>query len=284
MSEFNTLFYDIETGLLSADIFSLGEQVVRHNQLHKHTLYTPILTISYAINNGPVKSLVAPAGYDNKKMIIEFDDIIKSSDVVIGKNNARFDNKHINTQRLLYDLPGMPEWLHKADDLERQFRKYFYLPSQSLDAISELLGLGGKDKMEFGDWQAIKKYNEIMAISIKYGDDAAKAAADVYHGKTLTSIKKEGKEATKKMALYNMKDVEDTRKIWNYSLKHFEPKFNRSSINTQCKVCGSKNLRKNGSHIDRGGTKYQNYFCLDHHGYAGKATVNKKTSVEGSLK
>lgn len=284
MSDFKTVFYDIETGLLSADLFSLGDQVIRHNQLHKHTLYTPILTISYAINDGPVKSLVAPVGYDNKNMIEKFDSIVRESDVVIGKNNARFDNKHINTQRLLYDLPGMPEWLHKSDDLEKQFRKYFYLPSQSLDAISELLGLGGKTKMEFSDWQKIKQYNEVMAAVQKYGEDAGKAIAEMFYRKSVTTVKKEGKEALKKMALYNMKDVEDTRNIWNYSLKHFEPKFNRSMSALQCKVCGSKNIKKNGTQINRAGIKFQNYLCLNHNGFAGKTTVNAKTNKESVLR
>jgi hypothetical protein len=275
-NNFKTLFYDIETGLLSAEIFRLGEQVIRHNQLIKSCLYTPILTIAYAINDGPIKVITADPDYTQSKPAIEkFDAIVSSCDVVVGKNNIRFDNKHINTHRMLSGMPGMPEWLTKSDDLERQFRRYFNLPSQSLDAISDILGLGGKDKMEFSDWQAIKHMNDVIVVGRKYGKEAQKAVADHFYKSTLSDIMSKGKIAIKKMEVYNAKDVEDTRAIWNYAKSHFTPKFNRSMQSEQCKECGSGHTIKNGKTVDRSGSTWQNFFCNDHNGFAGKGKLLK---------
>ena len=139
----------------------------------------------------------------------------------------------------------MPEWALNTDDLQKQMRKHFYLPSYSLEYFAELIGLGGKDEMEFDDWVKIVEHND--------------------------------KKSLKKMIKYCSKDVDITRKAWHKVLPHIIPKFNMSTFNQNlsCRTCGSKRIKKNGTR-QRGKTRYQMYFCNEHGGYAGEAPVRQK--------
>lgn len=269
------LFYDIETNLSQFLGFRLGKQVVRHNQLMPEDQYTPIICITYCSNNGkPAKALIVD-NHNIKKVIAKFDKICSKCDVVIGKNSDRFDNKHINTQRLLNNLPGRPDWIKYTDDLEKQFRKHFNLLSQSLDYISTLLKLGGKDKMGFDDWVSIYCYRKMQMIEELTDRESAQALSKLEFSKSYTEVMTEGRKALNKMVTYGKKDVEDTRAIWEYAEKHFEPRYNaatRFSPELRCKHCGSRNIHKNGRRV-LGKSEYQTFFCRDHGGYAGKVLI-----------
>ena len=164
----NILIYDIETTLLALWDFSLGKSVLRHGQMMKgYFSRTHIICITYQWL-GEKKAHALTWGNsieDEIQMIKDFDKLVKSADVIIGKNSNRFDNKHINTQKIWWPEIGMdPSWLYKCDDLERQMRRYLYLPSYSLDYFSEQLGLGGKRKMEFSDWTSINENRMVQLI------------------------------------------------------------------------------------------------------------------------
>ena len=252
------LFYDIETPPLKAWVWRPGDQYVNHSMLCKGSNIYNIICISYCWNDGkPAKTLKWDYKTQNcKKMIREFDKIIKQADRTIGKNSDRFDVKHINTQRLLHNLPAMPEWMATTDDLEKQMRRHFALPSQGLDYISEMLGYGGKTKMCMQDWIDIMEQN------------------------------KNGRKSFKKMCDYCAKDVEDTRAIWNLVAAHIQPRHNFNAglpLGTRvCKACGSDNIKRNGT-FTGGMTKYQRFHCLDHKGYAGKAAINPNTGKLGRI-
>ncbi len=249
------LFYDIETRPLLAYIWRLGEQVVRHYQLAEAGDKYGIICISYAWNDGkPAKVIHWDYNkQDSGRVVREFDKIIRQADITIGKNSDRFDVKHINTQRLLNNLPPLPEWVDYTDDLEKQLRKYFIFPSQGLDYISKELGLGGKVKMEFQDWVDI--------------------------------VEEKSKKAFVKMCNYNKKDVEDTRTIWNRIKAHVKPKLNHSTFyeDVRCANCGSNKLIKSGTR-QRGKMTYQTFFCKEHNGYAGRVVVTKSRRGRISLR
>lgn len=240
------LFYDIETSPLKAWIWRLGKQVIRHDQLiDGHNKYG-IICISYCWNDkSKIKNINWGKDQDSEQVVEEFDKIIKQADITIGKNSDSFDLKHINTHRLLAGLPGMPEWAMNTDDLQKQMRKHFYLPSYSLEYFAELIGLGGKDEMKFDDWIKIVEEND--------------------------------RKSLKKMIKYCNRDCDITRKAWFKILPHITPKFNMSVFNevVSCRTCGSKNIKKNGT-MQQGRTKYQNYFCNEHGGYAGRAPVRQR--------
>lgn len=244
------LFYDIETKPLLAYIWRLGEQVVYHSQLAKWGYRYDIICISYAWNDGkPAK--VIHWDYDKQdssRVIKEFDKIIRQADITIGKNSDRFDIKHINSQRLIHDLPPLPQWMNYTDDLEKQIRKHFVFPSYSLDYISKELGLGGKLKMEMQDWVDI--------------------------------VEKRSRASFQKMLKYNRKDVEDTRTLWNRIQPHVTPKFNMATFygDFRCINCGGTDLKRNGIRY-KGKTVYQEFFCRDHKGYAGRMVIPSSSKL-----
>jgi len=251
MSKPKILFYDIETTPLQAWIWRPGKQVVRPAQLVEGYTRNDIICISYEWLHTNEKGTLH-WGYEkqnSKQMVKDFTKICHEADLIIGKNNKRFDDKHLNSARLWHGLAGAPDLLSKVDDLETQMRRHFALASYGLDYFSEELGFGGKTKMCFDDW-----------INIVYT---------------------KGKASYNKMLKYCAKDVHDTKLIWKHCEKHFQPKFNYSTFsgNMVCKVCGSKNIRKNGTRTSTSGMVSQNYFCTDHNGYAGKLNLNARKPV-----
>lgn len=252
------LFYDIETSPLQAWVWSLGKQVVRHGQLVDGYSRYGIICITYCFNDGkPAKAIVWDfEKQDSDRVVKEFDELIRKEepDVIIGKNSDRFDNKHLNTIRMYYDLPPFPEFMDYTDDLEKQMRKYFYLPSNTLDYFSAQLGLGGKIKMEMQNWIDI-----------------------------VTRDPKKGPIALNKMVRYGKKDIVDTRQLWEYCVKHFKPKFNAATKQAlrACVTCGSQCITRNGTRV-AGKTLYQNYYCSTHGGYAGRSPISLK-GVRGKI-
>lgn len=225
-----------------------GKQYVGHKQLVSGYDMWGIICITYCWNDGkPAK--VIDWGYkeqDSGRVVQEFDEIIKQADLVVGKNSDKFDIKMINSVRMFSGLPGMPWWSTISDDLEKQMRRYFRLPSQSLDYISHKLGLGGKIKMEMADWINIVE-------------------------RTPT-----GEKALAKMIKYGKKDVVDTRTLWNTLSQHFDPKFNMATFTQNalsCKNCGSENIKKNGSSC-KGKTRYIKWQCNTCNRYAGQSPLN----------
>jgi len=247
------LTYDLETTLLQFWAFGTGKQVLRHHQLIEGHSRTDIICMAWAWNDDqPAQVMGWGFEEQNSKPIMQkLDELIQEADIVIGKNNHRFDDKLVNTHRMFNNEPGVSEWSGKSDDLEKQIRRHFKLPSYSLDYISKELGYGGKESMEFSDWVKIQ-----------------------------TKHPTEGQERYDKMMHYCAKDVEDTRSIWNRMLPYISPKYNHSALNRGvCKVCGSSNIIKQGRYIT-GKTVYRQWRCKDHNGYAGK-TIE---SVEGDKK
>lgn len=224
------LFYDIETKPLQAWLWSPGKQYVGHNQLVAEHSRFGIICVTYCWNDGkPAKCI--DWGYeeqDTAKVVAEFDEVIKQADHIIGKNNKRFDDKMINAARMFANLPPMPEWASCNDDLEQQMRRFFRVPSQSLDYYSSQLGLGGKIKMCMQDWIDIVEKNV------------------------------NGEKALAKMIKYGKKDVVDTRTLWNRLERYIQPKFN--PIIRACDECGSHQRRKTGFAYTVSGKK-QRYTC-----------------------
>jgi len=276
------LFYDIETTLLLSHHFSLGKQHMNHKQLLKgYFNRTHIICITYKFSDERKAGILTwgESQEDEIAMIKEFDKLVNKADIIIGKNSNRFDNKHMNTQRLWYDLDGMSDFAYKCDDLEVQMRKYFYLPSYSLDYLSETLGLGGKNTMCLQDWIDINYYrmyqlNDMTKASQRLLEFLTNVPAD--------EIIKRGKAALKKMFVYGKKDAVDTERLWKRCVKQFTPKHNMNTFindsEIRCIRCGSNNVHKNGTAAN-GKTRYQRYRCSDCRGYAGRASISKSGKV-----
>lgn len=275
----NVLFFDIETLPLKSYIWQPGTQYVGHkNLLPSHSMWG-LICIQYAVNDGPVKVLRYDKHGGTVGMIEKFDKLVAKADIVLGKNSDRFDIKMLNSMRALLGIKSMTGWEKYTEDLEKQMRRYFRLPSQSLDYISKQLGVGGKVSMEMKDWIDISNYKELT--DLKASGLTAKALEVVSQHLFKASAKEvmiDGKGALEKMCHYGAKDTEDTRVLWNYLKNHFDPKFNMAKFNDEkhaCKNCGSKMIKKNGTRV-AGKTKYQDFYCNEHGGYAGRAPISKK--------
>lgn len=262
------LVYDVETSHLLAAVFSCGEQVIRHAQLIAPFDRYRILTVSYMhlllnaktgkFKKGKIKTISYDIkNHNDSKLIVEFDKEIRKADVCLGKNSDSFDVKMLNASRYLDNLPALPEWTYYSEDLQKQFRRVFRLPSQALDYISKQRGIGGKIKMEMDDW---------IEICLK---------------KNKTTLLKMGK--------YNRKDVADTTYLFIDAFKFCDYKtLNLSAIRNKnanigqfCTKCGSEDISKTVNRM-RGTTLFTYYHCNNHNGFAGKATVNK--SGNGKIK
>jgi hypothetical protein len=260
---YKLLIYDIETGLLKAHIFRPGEQVVRHTQLDVAHNENSIICIS-AKWYGQKEVFV----FTGDNAVEEFDKLARQADVCLGKNSDKFDVKHINTARMMQGLKPYPEWMDTNEDLEKQLRKHFAFPSQSLDYISGIMGFGGKEKMEFSDWVAIS--NLRLANKIMQTDAITNELSQTLFKENVFELIQKGEKALKKMIHYNKKDVTDTEAVLKRVLPYIRLKHDASNRNG-CTLCGSKRIEPTKI-VTIGKTKYQQFECLSHGGYAGKAT------------
>lgn len=250
MEQPRILFYDIETKPLLAYVWKTGKQFVDQSQLKAGDDVIDIISIGYCWNDGkPAK--VLDWGFKEKNsepMIKFFDRQLMLADIAVAYNGDRFDLKHINTQRMLRGL--IPIGKVATDDPLKQVRNHFALPSNKLDYLSKILGMGGKHKMSLQDWVDI--------------------------------VEQRDEGALKRMVEYNKKDVEDLRDIYNRVMPYCAPKLNLSALQgaPACSHCGSHNIVKNGTRL-MGLTRYQAYFCNDHGGFAGRIAM-KRDGTEGS--
>jgi len=248
------LVYDIETTPVLAWIWRCGEQVVNHGQLHSEVNTTKIICITYRwLHESKAKALIFNLKtLDDSEIVKQFDVLVKQADVIIGKNNNRFDNKHINFRRMIHGLPAIPDWTTMSDDLEVQMRRHFNMQSYSLDYFSKLMGQSGKIKMELQDWIDIVQFKN--------------------------------KKKLKKMVTYGKKDADDTAelilKVWPY----VTPKFNYAThLDTACCItCGHSGITKDRIKTQSSG-QVQTFWCPKHKGYAGQAYI-KKDGTYGKLR
>ena len=269
--------------------FAPGEQYLGHKQLIPGKSQYGIICITYAWLDGDVEILKWDPKTGQKGIIEAFDKIAATADLVVGKNSDKFDVKMINGIRALHGVKGNPRWAASSDDLEKQMRRYFRLPSQSLDYISSQLGFGGKIKMEMSHWVKIDEYMTLLTLR-KDGvkDKALNVVSQHLFRKDLETALTEGLEAFEFMCYYGKKDTDDTRALWKHLSEHFDSKFNNARFQNdgpRCKHadCGSKDLKKNGYSM-AGGTKYCNYLCNTCYRYAGKCAVSAATDKEGNIK
>lgn len=287
---------DIETMQMGFNGFSLGKCIVRSDALQHNRIYSDIICIQYWLSTEQKYKVLTWIGeHDSSAAIVkQFDEILKKHniDIIIGKNSDSFDWKHLNTQRLLHGLDPMPNWnvASTREDLQKQFKRHFYLPSYSLDYISTLLGYGGKDKdVGLKDWQCIRDLKEALKLekdlSVQIEDDSTRrkvlnTICKQYYGKTFCQVRDQGWDSHTTMVKYGVKDVEDTVRGWFAVRKYLSGMHtnvgrlagNKDGNYIRCKVCGSANLIRNG--IDtRSASPRQKFFCNDCKSHAGSAAI-----------
>ncbi len=87
-----------------------------------------------------------------------------------------------------------------------------------------------------------------------------------------------GLKSFNKMIKYGKKDVEDTRKLWDYLEKYVEPRFKANVFvgNVhECTKCAGTNIIKYGTGM-QASTKMQKWYCQD----CGKVSYSTWTADE----
>jgi hypothetical protein len=160
--------------------------------------------------------------------------------------------------------------MNRTDDVEKQMRRHFFLPSYSLDYFSKELGIGGKISMAFSDWDAICKLRTIQITRLN--DTGCGFLFDEPCG----ILKERGEKALSKMIKYGKKDTADTDKLRRHIMKYAKSKFNFSAFEGRplCSKCGSAKIHKNGVRLV-GNTKKQRWGCSSCGGHAGYSTITK---------
>lgn len=197
---------------------------------------SPIISFSAKWLGGKqlTKCLADYKGYkkgskDDKKLVQEVWNLFNEADIIITQNGRAYDSKMTNARFLYHGLtPPSP---YKMVDTKLEARKYFKLPSYSLDDMCQYFGLGSKMKHEGFDL-----WTKCIA-----GD----------------------KSAYKRMKGYNAHDVVLTEKLYlklrSYAKVNLGIFYNSDII---CPTCGSKSIQSRGVTRNQT-TSYRRVFCND---------------------
>jgi uncharacterized protein YprB with RNaseH-like and TPR domain len=135
------LLLDIETSPLTAHVWGLWQQNVGLPQIVDSGR-----TLCFAAKwLGEDKVIFSSVEKTNpKRMLLKIWDLLEEADAVVHYNGTKFDIPTLNKEFLLNDLtPPAP---YKQIDLLRVARSQFKFPSNKLDYVANVLGLGKKTK------------------------------------------------------------------------------------------------------------------------------------------
>ena len=154
-----------------------------------------------------------PHELNDKELVIEINNLLNESDIVVSQNGNDFDIKMIKSRCILYGLnPPNP---FKTIDTMVEAKKCVRLPSYKMDDLCSYFGLGSKIPTTFNLWKDCMK-----------GD----------------------KKAWRLMKSYNQNDVILLEKLY-LKLKPYmktHPNYGVYLEDEVCPRCGSKDLQRRG--------------------------------------
>lgn len=236
MNEVKTLVYDIEiTGILG---WAYGMYDTR---IHKVEQQPVMLSFSYQWYGNSKVHHENLSNQNEADLVEKLRDLFDEADVVIAHNANRFDNRVATGKFLQFNLtPPSP---YKTVDTLRVARSVAKLPSNSLDALCELFGIGRKSAVTHHD----------LWYGCLQGD----------------------KQSWNKMKQYNNQDVVLLTALYNKLLPYIKNHPNVGDItqtNGVCPKCGSKELQKRGFNKRRGGIT-QRYQCQSCYGWSNESSI-----------
>lgn len=222
------LFLDLETSPNLAHVWGLWNQNVAITQLVSST---EVLCFGARWNDSKKVIFKSVHHHGKEAMLDEMHKLLDEADVVIGWNSISFDTKHMNREFLENGyLPPAP---FKDLDLMRVVKGNFRLPSNKLDYVSQLLGVGAK--VQHSGFQL---WLDCMA----------------------------GKPAAwKEMKEYQIQDVNllvDLYEILKPWIKNGPHSALHDGIEDGCRNCSSTHLNRRGTTKTNTAT-YQRYQCQD---------------------
>lgn len=222
------LFLDLETSPNLAHVWGLWQQNVAITQLVSST---EVICFGARWNDSDKVIFKSVHHHGKEAMLDEMHRLLDAADVVIGWNSISFDTKHMNREFLENGyLPPAP---FKDLDLMRVVKSNFRLPSNKLDYVSQLLGVGAKVQHSgFQLW------------------------LDCMAGKSA---------AWKEMKEYQIQDVNllvDLYEILKPWIKNGPHSALHDGVEGGCRNCSSTNLQRRGVAKTSTAT-YQRFQCQD---------------------
>jgi predicted PolB exonuclease-like 3'-5' exonuclease len=184
---------------------------------------------------------------DDKHLIETIVPIMNKSDEIIGHNIDAFDLPWIRTRAMLYNIPTNPTY--KTFDTYLVAKKKFYLNSNKLAYLAQLLSIGQKLHTDYDLWKDV--------------------------------VLKNDKKKLNYMVRYCGEDVRLTEKVFNRISYHAEPATHKGVLHDgekwSCPYCASTNVYTNKTRVTARGTLNFSMQCnVCHRYYLVGAPAHKK--------
>jgi len=221
------LLLDIETAPNQVYTWGLWNQNIGINQIIKGTS-----TLCLAAKWFGKDDIIFDSVYENSKvgMLHTIHKLLDEADAVIHYNGSTFDIPILNAEFLMAGM--LPPSPYKQIDLLRTVKRVFRLPSNKLDYLSRVLGIGQKEKTDFDLWRDVM--NNVP-------------------------------EAWAKMKSYNIQDVHLLERAY-LKVRPWIPNHPNHNLYSEgkhvCPNCGGNHLQKRGTYPTAVGL-YQRYRCTD---------------------
>lgn len=230
MKQPRTLIFDIETAPQLGYTWTSYEANVIKVVRHWHFLSFAYKWLGedkvyvYALPDFP---LYKKDPYNDRELVKILHKVLEEADVVVGQNSDKFDIKKSNTRFLFHGLT--PTHNYRTVDTLKLSKKYFSHTSNSLNNVSQFLGIGEKVKHEgFDLWDACME-----------GDMKAWA----------------------KMKKYNKGDIVITEKLYLTYLPWNTQSTRITEDRGKCGACGGADLIKANRELQKDGRYKQQYQC-----------------------
>jgi len=135
------LYLDLETSPNLAHVWGLWQQNIAISQLEEHTH-----VICFGARWAGTKTVIFKSVHHDgrKAMLDELHHLMDEADIVVGWNSQAFDVKHIRRELLEAGYTPPSPW--RDLDLMKVVKQQFKMPSNKLDYVAQLLGVGSKTK------------------------------------------------------------------------------------------------------------------------------------------
>lgn len=138
------LYFDLENSLMQGYFFNIWNVNIGGNRISKHS---HLLSNSWAFDDEEVQGIrLTPEqvkSSDDLLVVVDMIKAIEQADILISYNGISFDKRVLNTRALHHGLPPI-RW-GKHYDVMREIKKNFRFPSNSMDNVSNYLGIEGKN-------------------------------------------------------------------------------------------------------------------------------------------